>query len=229
MALQSELLGAHSHGIRNILALTGDPPRMGNLPQAKAVWDVDSIGLIKILKRMNEGQDWAGNSIGMQAQFFVGCAVNPVADDLELELDRFQRKLEAGADYVMCQPLYDMEQLTTFLNRVGKIPVPFLLGVMPLQSYRHAEFLHNELPGVSIPEHLRERMRLAGDQGIQEGIRQSQELLAEAQAFCDGTYLMPSFGRYEMVAELVKVLDTQRWSAARGAEIAADPGRLLSR
>src|SRR4051812_18647228 len=228
MALQSELLGAHSHGIRNILALTGDPPRMGNLPQAKAVWDVDSIGLIKILKRMNEGQDWAGNSIGMQAQFFVGCAVNPVADDLELELDRFHRKLEAGADYVMCQPLYDMEQLTAFLDRVGKIPVPFLLGVMPLQSYRHAEFLHNELPGVSIPDHLRERMRLAGDQGIQEGIRQSQEFLSDAQAHCDGTYLMPSFGRYEMVAQLVKVLDRDRWGAARGAET-PEPGRLLSR
>lgn len=230
MALQSELLGAHSHGIRNILALTGDPPRMGNLPQAKAVWDVDSIGLIKILKRMNEGQDWAGNSIGMQAQFFVGCAVNPVADDLELELDRFHRKIEAGADYVMAQPLYDMDQLTSFLNRVGKIPVPFLLGVMPLQSHKHAEFLHNELPGVSIPDHLRERMRLAGDQGIQEGIRQSQEFLSEAQAFCDGTYLMPSFGRYEMVAELVKVLDRDRWSAERTESgNAPEPGRLLPR
>jgi homocysteine S-methyltransferase len=164
----------------------------------------------------------------MQAQFFVGCAVNPVADDLELELDRFQRKLEAGADYVMCQPLYDMDQLTSFLNRVGKIPVPFLLGVMPLQSYRHAEFLHNELPGVSIPDHLRERMRLAGDQGIQEGIRQSQEFLSAAQAYCDGTYLMPSFGRYEMVAELVKVLDRDRWSAERGAE-SAESGSLLTR
>lgn len=229
MALQSELLGAHSHGIRNILALTGDPPRMGNLPQAKAVWDVDSIGLIRILKRMNEGQDWAGNSIGMQAQFFVGCAVNPVADDLELELDRFHRKIEAGADYVMCQPLYDMDQLTSFLNRVGKIPVPFLLGVMPLQSYRHAEFLHHELPGVSIPDHLRERMRLAGDQGMQEGIRQAQEFLTDAQAHCDGTYLMPSFGRYEMVAELVKVLDRDRWSAERSAAGATEPGGLLSR
>ncbi|MCC7368219.1 MAG: bifunctional homocysteine S-methyltransferase/methylenetetrahydrofolate reductase [Chloroflexi bacterium] len=230
MALQSELLGAHSHGIRNILALTGDPPRMGNLPQAKAVWDVDSIGLIAILKRMNEGQDWAGNSIGMQAQFFVGCAVNPVADDIELELDRFHRKIEAGADYVMAQPLYDMDQLMTFLNRVGKIPVPFLLGVMPLQSHKHAEFLHNELPGVTIPDHLRERMRLAGDQGMQEGIRQSQEFLVEAQAYCDGAYLMPSFGRYEMVAELVKVLDRDRWSAERAADApASEPGRLLSR
>ncbi|MCC6179616.1 MAG: bifunctional homocysteine S-methyltransferase/methylenetetrahydrofolate reductase [Chloroflexi bacterium] len=207
MALQSELLGAHSHGIRNILALTGDPPRMGNLPHAKGVWDVDSIGLIRILKRMNEGQDWAGNSIGMAAQFHVGCAVNPVADDLELELDRFYQKIEAGADYVMAQPLYDMEQLHAFLDRVGKIPIPFLLGIMPLQSYRHAEFLHHELPGVSIPDHLRERMRLAGDRGIEEGIRQSQEFLAEAQAWCDGTYLMPSFGRYEMVAELVKVIN----------------------
>jgi methionine synthase / methylenetetrahydrofolate reductase (NADH) len=207
MALQSELLGAHSHGIRNILALTGDPPRMGNLPEAKAVWDVDAIGLITILKRMNEGQDWAGNSIGMPAHFWVGCAVNPVADDLELELDRFQRKLEAGADYVMSQPLYEMDQLLRFLDRVGKIPVPFLLGVMPLQSHRHAEFLHNELPGVTIPDHLRERMRLAGERGIEEGIRQAQEFLAEAQAYVDGTYLMPSFGRYEMVAELVKVLN----------------------
>jgi homocysteine S-methyltransferase len=225
MALQSELLGAHSHGIRNILALTGDPPRMGNLPQAKAVWDVDSIGLIRILKRMNEGQDWAGNSIGMHAQFFVGCAVNPVADDLELELDRFHRKIEAGADYVMAQPLYDMEQLTSFLERVGKIPVPFLLGVMPLQSHRHAEFLHNELPGVSIPRDLRERMRLAGEHGMQEGVRQSQEFLADAQGFCDGTYLMPSFGRYEMVAELVKVLDRERWGAARRQTTEA-PGLL---
>jgi homocysteine S-methyltransferase len=228
MALQSELLGAHSHGIRNILALTGDPPRMGNLPQAKAVWDVDSIGLISILKRLNEGQDWAGNSIGMQAQFFVGCAVNPVADDLELELDRFHRKIEAGADYVMAQPLYDMEQLHVFLDRVGKIPVPFLLGVMPLQSYRHAEFLHNELPGVSIPGNLRERMRLAGEHGIQEGIRQSQEFLADAQAYCDGTYLMPSFGRYEMVAELVKVLDRDRWGASR-AQMATETPSLLPR
>jgi methionine synthase I (cobalamin-dependent)/5,10-methylenetetrahydrofolate reductase len=229
MALQSELLGAHSHGIRNILALTGDPPRMGNLPQAKAVWDVDSIGLIRILKRMNEGQDWAGNSIGMQAHFFVGCAVNPVADDLELELDRFHRKIEAGADYVMAQPLYDMDQLMSFLDRVGKIPVPFLLGVMPLQSSRHAEFLHNELPGVTIPDNLRERMRLAGENGIQEGIRQSQEFLAEAQAHCDGTYLMPSFGRYEMVAELVKVLDRERWGASQQATATVEAPGLLPR
>jgi methionine synthase / methylenetetrahydrofolate reductase(NADPH) len=217
MALQSELLGAHSHGIRNILALTGDPPRMGNLPHAKAVWDVDAIGLISILKRMNEGQDWSGNSIGMPAQFHVGCAVNPVAEDLELELDRFHRKLEAGADYVMCQPLYDMEQLMAFLDRVGTIPVPFLLGIMPLQSHRHAEFLHNELPGVQIPDHLRERMRLAGEHGIEEGIRQSQEFLAEAQAHCDGVYLMPSFGRYEMCAELVKVITRDRSPVAAHA------------
>ena len=106
--------------------------------------------------------------------------------------------------------------------------MPFLLGVMPLQSYRHAEFLHNELPGVSIPDPLRERMRLAGDQGMQEGIRQSQEFLAAAQGHCDGTYLMPSFGRYEMVAELVKVLDQQRWSMGRAAA-SPEAGGLLTR
>ena len=115
----------------------------------------------------------------------------------------------------MAQPLYDMDQLLSFLDRVGKIPVPFLLGVMPLQSSRHAEFLHNELPGVTIPDNLRERMRDAGENGIQEGIRQSQEFLADAQAYCDGTYLMPSFGRYEMVAELVKALDRERWGASQ--------------
>jgi homocysteine S-methyltransferase len=206
MALQSELLGAHALGIKNILALTGDPPRVGQYPNATGVWDVDSIGLIKVLKQLNEGLDWAGNSIGQPSSFLVSCAVNPVAEDLDLELDRFQQKLEAGADYAMSQPLYDMDQLRTFLDRVGKIPIPFILGVMPLQSSKHTEFLHNELPGVTIPDAVRERMRKAGEHGLQEGILQAQEFLTEAQHYVDGVYFMPSFGRYEMVAELVSVL-----------------------
>lgn len=206
MALQSELLGAHALGIRHILALTGDPPRVGQYPSATGVWDVDSIGLIKVLKQLNQGLDWAGNSIGQPASFLVACAVNPIAEDLDLELDRFHQKLEAGADFAMSQPLYDMEQLQSFLDRVGKIPIPFLLGVMPLQSHKHTEFLHNELPGVTIPDHVRARMRLAGERGIEEGLVQAQEFLSEAQHQVDGVYFMPSFGRYEMVAELVKVL-----------------------
>lgn len=212
MALQSELLGAHALGIRNILALTGDPPRMGNYPNATGVWDVDSIGLVEILKRLNQGLDWAGNSIGRPAAFQVACAVNPVAADLDLELTRFRRKIEAGADFAMTQPLYDLEQLASFLDRIGKPPIPLILGIMPLQSYKHAEFLHNELPGVSIPAPVRERMRRAGERGIAEGIAQAQEFLSEAQRHVQGIYLMPSFGRYEMVAELVKVLNRPGWS-----------------
>ena len=219
MALQSELLGAHALGIRNILALTGDPPRMGNYPNATGVWDVDAIGLIRILRQLNEGTDWAGNSIGRPAAFEIACAVNPVAEDLELELDRFQRKIEAGADFAMTQPLYDLEQLLSFLDRVGPSPIPLILGIMPLQSHKHAEFLHNELPGVTIPDAVRERMRQAGERGIAEGIAQAKEFLAEAQQYVKGIYLMPSFGRYEMVAELVKVLNQPGW----GQPVTAGP------
>jgi methionine synthase I (cobalamin-dependent)/5,10-methylenetetrahydrofolate reductase len=211
MALQSELLGAHALGIRNILALTGDPPRMGNYPNATGVWDVDAIGLVQILKQLNQGIDWAGNSIGRPAAFQIACAVNPIADDLELELDRFQRKIEAGADFAMTQPIYDVNQLLSFLERIGPVPIPIILGVMPLQSHKHTEFLHNELPGVTIPDDVRERMRRAGERGMAEGILQAQEFLAEAQRYVQGIYLMPSFGRYEMVAELVKVLNQPGW------------------
>jgi methionine synthase / methylenetetrahydrofolate reductase (NADH) len=211
MALQSELLGAHALGIRNVLALTGDPPRVGNYPNATGVWDVDSIGLVKVLRQLNQGLDWAGNSIGRPASFEIACAVNPVAEDLELEIDRFRRKIEAGAHFAMTQPLYDLEQLEQFIGRVGPLPIPLILGVMPLQSHKHAEFLHNELPGVSIPATIRERMRRAGERGQAEGILQAQEFLSAAQRHVQGVYFMPSFGRYEMVGELVKVLSGPGW------------------
>lgn len=206
MALQSELIGAHATGIRNVLALTGDPPRLGDYPNATGVWDVDSIGLIAILKRLNEGRDWAGTSIGRKASFFVGAAVNPTAEDLDKELDRFRRKLDAGADFVMSQPLYDLDTLQRFLDRVGDLPVPLLLGIMPVQSFRHAEFLHNEVPGILIPASLLDRMRQAGERGLAESIAQAQEFLSEAKSLVAGVYLMPSFGRYEVVSELVKAL-----------------------
>src|SRR5436305_1583273 len=133
MALQSELLGAHALGVRNVLALTGDPPAVGSYPHATGVWDVDSVGLISILKRMNEGHDWSGNSIGREAAFTVACAVNPTADDLDQEIERFRRKVDAGADFAMSQPLYALDQLLRFLDRAGDLRVPLLLGIMPLQ------------------------------------------------------------------------------------------------
>src|SRR5438270_5273032 len=212
MALQAELIGAHALGIRNIIALTGDPPRIGDYPSATGVWDVDSIGLIKILKRLNEGYDWLGTSIGKPANFTIACAVNPSAEDLDHEIDRFRQKIEAGAHVAMSQPLYDLETLERFFERTGPLPIPFLLGVLPLQSSRHAEFMHNEVPGIVIPAQLRERMRQAGENGIAEGLEQSRELLHDTQHLVQGVYLMPSFGRYEVVAGLVRWLRQERVS-----------------
>jgi methionine synthase I (cobalamin-dependent)/5,10-methylenetetrahydrofolate reductase len=206
MALQAELIGAHALGIRNIIALTGDPPRIGDYPSATGVWDVDSIGLIKILTRLNEGYDWLGTSIGRPAAFTIACAVNPSAEDLDHEIDRFKQKIDAGAHVAMSQPLYDRATLERFFERTGPLPIPFLLGVLPLQSSRHAEFMHNEVPGIVVPQQLRDRMRQAGENGIAEGLQQSRELLHDTRDMVQGVYLMPSFGRYEVVAELVRWL-----------------------
>ena len=202
MGIQSDLMGAHALGVRNILALTGDPPRIGDYPNATAVFDVDSIGLIGVLRRLNAGTDLAGNSVGEPTRFVVGCAVNPVADDLEHEYERFIQKLEAGAEFAMTQPLYELEPLLRLLERVGKRRIPVLLGLLPLQSHRHAEFLHNEVPGITIPEPVRKRMREAGDRGVEAGIETCRALLAEARPHVQGAYLMPSFGRYEVVARV---------------------------
>jgi methionine synthase / methylenetetrahydrofolate reductase(NADPH) len=206
MALQAELIGAHALGVRNIIALTGDPPTVGDYPSATGVWDVDSIGLIRILRRLNEGYDWLGTSIGRPATFTIACAVNPSAEDLEQELERFRQKIEAGAHLAMSQPLYDRGTLERFFERTGPLPIPFLLGVLPLQSSRHAEFMHNEVPGIVVPQALRDRMRHAGENGIAEGLEQARKLLADTRDLVQGVYLMPSFGRYEMVAELVRGL-----------------------
>jgi homocysteine S-methyltransferase len=214
MALQAELIGAHALGIRNIIALTGDPPRIGDYPSATGVWDVDSIGLIKILQRLNEGYDWLGTSIGKPANFTIACAVNPSAEDLDHEIDRFKQKIEAGADVAMSQPLYDLKTLERFFEKTGPLPIPFLLGVLPLQSSRHAEFMHNEVPGIVVPQQLRDRMRAAGENGIAEGLTQSRELLNDTRHLVQGVYLMPSFGRYEVVAELVRWLRNERVRAS---------------
>ena len=203
MAIQSDLLGAHALGIRNVIALTGDPPSTGDYARASGVWDVDSIGLIRILKMLNGGTDWAGNSIGRGTDFFIACAANPTADDVDLEIDRVRRKIEAGADLLMTQQLYSAEMLKSFLGRLGPIDIPVLVGIMPLQSGRNAEFVHNEVPGVFVPEEVRERMRKAGENGVAEGIAQARELLEECRPYVAGTYLIPAFGRYEVVGELV--------------------------
>jgi homocysteine S-methyltransferase len=224
MAIESELLGAHALGVRNILALTGDPPRVGDYPTGTGVWDVDSIGLVEILTRLNRGEDQAGSPIGQPAGFTIACALDPTASDQPTEWERLERKLDAGAHLIMTQPLYDMAQVeamdTESRRRFGPggFPVPVLLGVLPLQSARHAEFLHNEVPGITIPDAARAALHEAGEQGARVGLEMAERLLDEAAPLVAGTYIMPSFGRYEQAAELVRRLRSRqpvRQAAAR--------------
>jgi len=210
MALESELLGAHALGVRNILALTGDPPRIGDYPTHTGVWDVDSIGLIEILSRLNRGEDGAGSPIGQRAGFTIACALDPAAADGATEWDRLERKLGAGGHLVMTQPLFSIEQVEAMdseaRRRFGSdgFPVPVLLGILPLQSARHAEFLHHEVPGITIPDGARAAMAAAGDRGAEVGLETALALLEQARGLVAGTYIMPSFGRYEQAAELTR-------------------------
>ncbi len=222
MALQSDLLGAYANGIRNVIAVTGDPPRAGGThPGPTGVWDVDSIGLIAILKRFNQGIDFAGKSIGKQAEFTVACAVTPVADDLNRELDRLRQKIEAGADFVMSQPLWSMGQLLEFETRSGILPIPHVLGILPLESFKHAELLHNEVPGMVVPPEVRERMRRAGEHGREEGLLLAREFIEEARSRVAGVYLITSYGRYDTAIELTRHLKSRSDSsvAAFGVEV----------
>ena len=209
MAIESELLGAHALGVRNILALTGDPPRVGDYPTGTGIWDVDSIGLIGILARLNRGEDQAGKPIGAPAGFTIACALDPTADDLDQELDRLAEKIDAGAHLIMTQPIYAREQWDTLMDRAAArwpsgLPRPVLLGILPLHSQRHAEFLHNEVPGITIPAEIRAAMGGAGERAAEVGLDIAHALLAEVANQVQGTYLMPSFGRYELAAELVR-------------------------
>ncbi len=206
MGLQADLLGAHALGLRNVLALTGDPPALGNYPNSTAVYDVDSSGLIGILKQMNEGADIGGNPIGAPAGFTIACAVDPTRDDLAEEARRLRRKIEAGAHFVMAQPIFEIETWLRFLDAYGPIEIPVLLGVLPLQNTRHAEFLHNEVPGIVLPDAIRRRMADAGNDGRHVGITLAQELILSARDLVQGVYMMPSFGRYEQAAAVLSVI-----------------------
>src|SRR5256886_1779579 len=206
MGIQGDLLGAHALDVRNILAMTGDPPRTGDYADATAVFDVDGVGLIEILRRMNEGRDATGSSIGEPTSFCVGAALNPAAADVAREIDRFHRKVAAGARWVQTQPVYDPELLDPLLDRAGGSPVPVLVGILPLHSARHAEFLHNEVPGITIPEEVRRRLREAGDGALRVGIEMAQELVRAVRARYAGAYLMPSVGRFEVVAEVLDAI-----------------------
>jgi methionine synthase / methylenetetrahydrofolate reductase(NADPH) len=205
MGIQADLLGAHAVDIRNILAMTGDPPRAGDYVNATAVFDVDAIGLIRVIAGMNRGLDATGSSIGEPTSFCVGVALNPAAEEPAREMERFLAKVEAGARWVQTQPVYDLEVLERFFA-TRRSPIPLLVGLMPLHSSRHAEFLHNEVPGISVPDEVRARMKEAGERGLRAGIEMAQALLHDVRAHHAGAYLMPSFGRFEVVAEVLDAL-----------------------
>jgi homocysteine S-methyltransferase len=203
MAIQSELIGAHALGIRNVLCLRGDPPRVGDYPNATAVWDVNAVGLITILANMNRGLDSNGTPIGSRAQFYIGAAANPNAEDQEREIRLLHQKLEAGAHFLVTQPIYDAAAFKRFLEKASPLRVPMLVGVLPLVSTRHAEFLHNEVPGVVIPDTVRARIADAGEQAPLVGVDIAVELLEAARGLVQGAYVIPAFGRYDLAAQIV--------------------------
>jgi homocysteine S-methyltransferase len=215
MGLQADLIGAHALGVRNILALTGDPPSLGDNRQSTPVYDVDSIGLVRIISKFNEGYDANEREMGQRGAFTIAVACDPTRPNLSEEVDRFYQKVSGGAHFTMTQPIYDAQLWRNFLaiyeERYGDFPVPVLIGVLPLQSHRHASFLHNEVPGITLSEEALERMHKAGANGRQEGVKMAQELLLELKELphVQGVYLMPSFGRYELACQVLEVLTPQ--------------------
>jgi homocysteine S-methyltransferase len=212
IGLQSEVLGAHAMGVKNILAVTGDPAQIGDYPYATSVYDVDAIGLIRALGQMNAGKDLMGNPIGSYTQFCIGCGCNPVAYDMEREVRRLEQKAAQGAHVTFSQPIFDIATLEAFLERIKHINIRFLLGIIPLRSARHADFLHHEVPGMSIPDWVRKRIHDANASGgveaaSQEGITLAVEFLRSAKPMIDGVYLMPPFKKYSMAVDILRQLE----------------------
>jgi homocysteine S-methyltransferase len=207
LGMQADLIGANAIGLHNVLVITGDPPKLGDYPSATAVFDVDAIGLVRIIKNLNQGLDLAGNPLGDRTQFAIGVGANPGAQDLDNEVRRFQEKEAAGAEFVLTQPVYEASLLETFLERTRDSKIPVLVGLLPLSSYKNAEFLHNEVPGMQIPESIREMMRkaAAGDEARELGIQIAREALKACKSLprVRGAYVMPPFGRYEAALRIV--------------------------
>jgi methionine synthase I (cobalamin-dependent)/5,10-methylenetetrahydrofolate reductase len=212
LGMQSDLLGAHSLGLRNVLIITGDPPKLGDYPDATAVFDVDSIGLTNMVTRLNNGLDVGGNPIGEPTAFYVGCGVNPGSPDLDREIARFEWKVDAGAQFCITQPVFDVEALLRFLERVRGVRIPVIAGVWPLTSYRNAEFMNNEVPGVSVPDAILERMRRADtkDRARIEGVAIAQEALQALLPHVQGAQISAPFGRYQTALEVAQVIPRER-------------------
>ncbi len=202
IGIQSDLLGAYALGIRNILAITGDPPKLGTYPDATAVFDVDSIGLVNILNRLNHGLDIAGLPIGEPTGFFIGVGANPVAINIEEELRRLYWKVDAGAEYIVTQPVFDVDQFEKFVRKIEHYRLPIIAGLWPLTSLRNAEFMNNEVPGCYVPETIMERLRKVQDSkemSLAEGIQIARETLTRIKDMIQGVQISAPFGRIESV------------------------------
>jgi len=215
LGMQMDLLGANALGLKNILAITGDPPKMGTYPNATAVFDIDAIGLITFIQMLNRGLDFSGAPIGGKTDLLVGAGCNPGHVDLELEVERFGRKIAAGAEYFFSQPVFDPELLLRFFELTDKFPrIPFLVGIMPLVSSKNAEFLHNEVPGMQVPAAIRARMANAGsrDEQREAGVQVAREALAEVvnHPRVNGVYVYPPFGSYQAVLRVLDVIQERR-------------------
>jgi homocysteine S-methyltransferase len=208
LGMLSDLLGASAIGLRNMLIITGDPPKMGPYPNATAVFDIDAIGLTNLVNNLNHALDPGGNAIGQPTCFAIGVGVNPGAIDIEHELKRFTWKVEAGAEYAITQPVFDVEQLETFLAKLDSNRIPIVAGIWPLVSHRNAEFLANEVPGVTVPPHIIERMRRANEKskehGVQEGIAIAREMLERVRPSVQGVQVSAPFGKVELALEVFR-------------------------
>ena len=204
IGLQAMLLGAWSvGGVRNLLAITGDPPSLGDHPETSGVYEIDSIGLVKVAARLNQGTDWAGKTLGGATNFTIGVALNPTAEDLDYEIKRFFSKVEAGAHFAMTQPLFDPAHWDAFLKRIGgRSPIPIIVGIWPLSGYKQALRLNNEVPGISIPQPVLKDLEHAGTAARDHGFALARRMLAWARSEVGGAYLIPPFKRYEEVLEL---------------------------
>lgn len=211
LGMMSDLLGAAALGLRNLLLITGDPPKMGPYPDATAVFDIDAIGLTNMVNKLNHGLDLGNNPIGKPTAFTIGVGVNPGAVNLDEEIKRFEWKVEAGAQYAITQPVFDTDQLRHFLKRIEHLNIPIVAGIWPLVSFRNAEFLHNEVPGVNVTSEILERMRIASDKGKEEareeGITIARESLLEVHDLIAGVQVSAPFGNVKYALQVFEVLD----------------------
>lgn len=207
LALQADLLGAHALGIRNVLPITGDPTNIGDFPGATSVFDIDSIGLVRVLSRMNEGLDMASNTIGKKCAFTIAVAFNPEAPQRELEMERLKRKADAGAHIIYTQPLFEERQLEYAIKSAEKVGLPIFIGVLPLRSSRHAEFMHNEVPGVFVPQWVRQRLREAPSEcALRVGIEIAQQFAQKIPQVAQGIYILPPAGLPQVAVDVLQAV-----------------------